>query len=187
MSDSGTAADSTTPDVGTIADTGNTADTGTGVLDGGASTSCVSVTGGGLEPWLDLEVVGREFNAHDDRRMRIVVSSDVGGRLGVADEVITDGAFELTMPATINYSYYTEIALYVDEDGDEACDVSEPIWGLVTGIVTENLAIEATPDGPCVNGGGPQVGAGCRSWLAPAGPCVVNGQTDLEKRLPCPP
>jgi hypothetical protein len=164
---------------------GNTSDAGADV-DGGGSNSCVSVTGGGLEPWLDLQIVGRQFDAYEGRRIRVVVASRVGWRLGVADTAIADGAFALTIPATFNYGYYTEIALYVDDDTDDACDVGEPLWGLVTGIVQENLLIETTPDGPCLSGGGPSMIQGCLPWGSPAGPCAINFQADLEMRLPCP-
>ena len=155
-------------------------------VDGGGSNSCVSVTGGGLEPWLDLQIVGRQFDAYEGRRIRIVVASHVGGRLGVADAAIASGAFALTIPATFNNGYYTEIALYVDDDADDACDVGEPLWGFVTGIVQENLLVETTPDGPCLSGGGPSMFNGCTSWRPPVGPCVINGQADLAMRLPCP-
>jgi hypothetical protein len=186
--DSGTA-DAEEPDAdaigGNTPDTPDTPDAGADV-DGGGSNSCVSVTGGGKEPWLDLQIVGRQFDAYEGRRIRIVVTYGVGGRLGVADVAIARGAFELTIPGTFNYGYYTEIALYVDDDADEACDVGEPLWGTVTGIVQENVLVEVTPDGLCFSGGGPSMFKGCTSWRSPVGPCVINGQADLKMRLPCP-
>lgn len=151
-----------------------------------SSASCVSVTGAGLEPWLDLSIAGSRFDAYEGRRIRMVVSGDVSGRLGVADETVTNGAFEVTFPGTINYSYYTEIAFYVDNDVDDTCDVGEPTWGFVTGSVQENLVVDTTPDGPCLSGGGPSVGTGCHTWLPSAGDCFVNGQADLQMNLPCP-
>lgn len=185
------AADAIAPDSGGMA--GDASDAAADVdsdgeagLTDASSAHCVSVTGGGLEPWLDLSVMGSLFDAHEGRRMRIVVSSHVGGRLGVADVAVTNGAFDVTIPGTINYGYYTEIAFYVDNDADDVCDAGEPIWGFVTGIVQENVVVDATPDGLCVSGGGPSVGAGCRSWLPSAGDCFVNGQTDLQMNLPCP-
>jgi hypothetical protein len=181
--DSGTA-DANEPDADAIG--GDTPDAGVDADDGG-SNSCVSVTGGGLEPWLDLQIVGRRFDAYEGRRIRIVVAFGVGGRLGVADVAIGSGAFELTIPGTFNYGAYTEISLYVDNDADDACDVGEPLWGLVTGIVQETLLVEVTPDGQCLSGGGPSMFKGCTSWRPPAGPCVVNAQAHLETRLPCPP
>jgi hypothetical protein len=135
---------------------------------------------------LDLQIVGRQFDAYEGRRIRVVVTSTPGGRLGVADAAIAGGAFALTIPATFNYGYYTEIALYVDDDNDDTCDVGEPLWGFVTGIVQENLLVEATPDGPCLSGGGPSMFQGCARWRPPVGPCVINGQANLEMRLPCP-
>jgi hypothetical protein len=155
-------------------------------VDVGSTGSCVSVTGGGLEPWLDLQIGGRQFDAYEGRRIRIVVASDVGGRLGVADAPITSGAFALTIPATFNYGYYTEIDLYVDDDTDQTCDTGEPLWGFVTGIVQENLLVDVTPDGPCLSGGGPSMFQGCRKWLTPVGACAINGQANLAVRLPCP-
>jgi hypothetical protein len=155
-------------------------------VDGRGSNSCVSVTGAGLEPWLDLQIVGRQFHAYEGRRIRIVVASQVGWRLGVAEAAIASGAFGLTIPTTFNHGYYTEIALYVDDDADDACDVGEPLWGFVTGIVQENLLVEATPDGPCLSGGGPSMIQGCLPWRPPAGPCAINFQVDLQMRLPCP-
>jgi hypothetical protein len=190
---SATTSDSGARDLGT-ADTnrpgadaigGNTPDVGG--VDGGGSNACVRVTGGGLEPWLDLRIVGRQFDAYEGSRIRIVVASGVGGRLGVADVAIAGGAFELTIPRTFNYGAYTEIALYVDDDADEACGEGEPLWGFVTGIVQENLLVEATPDGPCLTGGGPSMSKGCRSWPLPQGPCAINFQANLEMRLPCAP
>jgi hypothetical protein len=163
----------------------DTADAGADV-DGGDTKSCVSVTGGGLEPWLDLQIVGRQFDAYEGRRMRVVVACQVGQRLGVAEAAIANGAFSLTIPGTFVDGCYTEIALYVDDDADDACDVGEPLWGFVTGIVQENLLVEATPDGPCLSGGGPSMVRGCRPWSDPPAPCVVNFQSDLAMRLPCP-
>ena len=154
--------------------------------DGGASNSCVSVTGSGQEPWLDLEIVGRQFDAYEGRRIRVVVASRADWRLGVAEAAIANGAFALNIPATFNYGYYTEIALYVDDDADDACDVGEPLWGFVTGIVQATLHLEVTPDGPCISGGGPSMIQGCHPWRAPPGPCVINFQADLTMRLPCP-
>jgi hypothetical protein len=192
--DSGMAADAVAPDGGAMAgdargggaDVDPDGEAGLTDLTDASSASCVSVTGGSVEPWLDLWIAGSRFDAHEGRRIRIVVSSHVGGRLGVADATVTNGAFEVTMPGTINYSYYTEIAFYVDNDTDDTCDVGEPTWGFVTGIVQENLVVDATPDGPCVSGGGPSVGTGCRPWPAPVGDCFVNGQADLQMYLPCP-
>jgi hypothetical protein len=180
--DSG-AADVSGPDADATG--GGTSDASADVNDGG-SASCVSVTGGGLEPWLDLQIVGRQFDAYEGRGIRIVVSGQVGWRLGVADAAIVDGAFALTLPATFNYGSYTEIALYVDDDADDECDVGEPLWGFVTGIVQDNLVVEVTPDGECRSGGGPNMFQGCLTWPPPVGPCVINGQTNLEMRLPCP-
>jgi len=180
--DSGTA-DTTEPDPDAMG--GDTPDAGADV-DGGGSSSCVSVTGGGPEPWLDLQIVGRQFDAYEGRRIRIVVASQVGWRLGVADAAIVNGAFALTIPATFVYGGYTEISLYVDDDTDDACDVGEPLWGWVTGIVQETLLVEATPDGPCLSGGGPSMAKGCRLWPPPGGPCAINFQADLAMRLPCP-
>jgi hypothetical protein len=154
--------------------------------DGGGSGSCVSATGGGPEPWLDLEIVGRQFEAYEGRRIRIVVTCQAGWRLGVAEARMTDGGFALAIPATFNNGCYSEIALYVDDDADDACDVGEPLWGFVTGIVQQTLLVEVTPDGPCLSGGGPSMAQGCRPWPRPVGPCVINGQGDLAMRLPCP-
>lgn len=131
-------------------------------------------------------VAGDQFDAYDGRRIRVVVSAEVGLRLGVAEATIGAGAFALTIPATFNYGYYTEIALYVDDDADDACDVGEPLWGFVTGIVQSTLVIDVTPDGPCISGGGPSMIQGCHPWRPPAAPCVINGQADLTMRLPCP-
>ena len=164
---------------------GDAPDAGADADDGG-SNACISVTGGGdLQPWLDLQIVGRQFDAYEGRRIRIVVACQAGLRLGVAEAAIAEGAFALTIPATFNYGCYTEIALYVDDDADDACDVGEPVWGLVTGIVQENLLVEATPDGACLSGGGPSMFHGCRPWPTSPAPCVVNFQTDLAMRLPC--
>jgi hypothetical protein len=178
------AADTSEPDADATG--GDTLDAGADA-DAGGSNSCVSVTGGGVEPWLNLQIVGRRFDAYEGRRIRIVVACQAGWRLGVAAATIANGAFALTIPATFNHGCYTEIALYVDDDTDDACDAGEPLWGFVTGIVQENLLVEATPDGPCLSGGGPSMSKGCRLWLPPAGPCAINFQADLETRLPCPP
>ena len=180
--DSGTA-DSNAPDADAMG--GDTPDAGAD-LDGGGSNSCVSVTGGGPEPWLDLQIVGGQFDAYEGRRIRVVVASQVGWRFGVADVAIANGAFALTIPATFVYGGYTEIALYVDDDTDDACDVGEPLWGFVTGIVQEYLLVEATPDGPCLSGGGPSMAKGCRLWPPPAATCAINFQAELAMRLPCP-
>ena len=176
-------ADSEEPDADAMG--GDTSDAGADV-DGGGGQTCVSVTGGGPEPWLDLRIVGRQFDAYEGRRIRIVLACQVGGRFGVADAAIAGGAFELTIPGAFNYGCYTEIALYVDDDTDDACDVGEPLWGWVTGIVQENLLFEVSPEGPCLSGGGPSMVKGCLLWRPPAGACVINGQADLEMRLPCP-
>ena len=155
--------------------------------DGGVNNSCVSVTGGGGEPWLDLQITGAQFDAYEGRRIRVVVSSSVGGRLGVAEATIVGGAFDFKIPGTFNYGARTEIDLFVDDDGNSTCDVGEPLWGFVTGIVSDNLMVTATPARPCLSGGGTSMIQGCTSWLTPPGACFINGQADLQMRLPCPP
>jgi hypothetical protein len=167
------ATDGGTPDVGADAD-------------GGGGSSCVSVTGSGPEPWLDLQVVGRQFDAYEGRRIRVVVTCQVGLRRGVAEAAIANGAFALTFPATINDGCYAEIALYVDDDGDDACDVGEPLWGWVTGIVQDNLLVEVSPTEKCLTGGGPSMVKGCAIWNPPRGPCTINYVTDLAVPMPCP-
>jgi hypothetical protein len=164
----------------------HTSDVGADADDAGSS-SCIGVTGGGLEPWLDVRIVGRRFDAYEGRRLRVVVANGVGDRLGVANVPIAGGGFDLTIPGTFNYGSYAELSLYVDDDADQACDVGEPLWGLVTGAVKSALLVEVTPDGPCLSGGGPSMAVGCRPWRSPVGPCTINGQADLAMRLPCPP
>jgi hypothetical protein len=105
----------------------------------------------------------------------------------VAEVTIASGAFELALPSTFNYGYYPEIDLYVDDNANSACDVGEPLWGTVTGIVQQNLRIDATPVGPCLSGGGPSMFQGCAKWRAPIGPCLINAYADLPTRLSCPP
>ena len=154
--------DASQPDADAMGgETGDAADPGADATgaDSEVSNSCVSVTGGGKQPWPDLQITGSQFDAYEGRRIRVVVSSNPGGRLGVAEATIASGAFELTLPSTFNYGYYTEIDLYVDDDADSTCDVGEPLWGFVTGIVQENLRIDTTPAGPCLSGGGPSVAA----------------------------
>jgi hypothetical protein len=190
--DSGSA-DANQPDADAMGgETVDAADTGDGATDaatadGEVSNACVSVTGGGKEPWPDLQITGSQFDAYEGRGIRVVVSSNPGGRLGVAEATIASGAFELTLLSTFNYGYYTEIDLYIDDDANSTCDVGEPLWGLVTGIVQENLRIDATPAGPCLSGGGPSMFQGCAKWRAPLGTCFINGEVDLRMRLPCPP
>ncbi|MDB4980394.1 MAG: hypothetical protein JWM82_1146 [Myxococcales bacterium] len=190
--DSGSA-DAIQPDADAMAgETGDAADTSDGATDasgadGEVSHSCVSVTGGGKEPWPDLQITGSQFDAYEGRRIRILVSSNPGGRLGVAEATIASGVFELTLLSTFNYGYYTEIDLYIDDNANSACDIGEPLWGRVTGIVQENLRVDATPAGLCLSGGGPSMFQGCASWATPGGPCFINGEVDLRMRLPCPP
>ena len=186
-------ADTGQPDLDAMGgETGDAADADAGAtdaagVDGEVGNSCVTVTGAGVEPWLDLQIAGSQFDGYEGRRIRIVVSSHVGGRLGVAEATIASGAFQLTIPGTFNYGYYTEIDLYIDDDADSACGAGEPLWGFVTGIVGANLRVDATPAGPCLSGGGPSMFQGCASWHTPVGTCVINGQADLQTRLPCPP
>src|SRR5258708_30773598 len=66
--DSGTA-DTNQPDADAIG--GDTPDAGADV-DGGASNSCVTVTGGGPQPWLDLQIFRRQCGAYVARRIRLV-------------------------------------------------------------------------------------------------------------------
>ena len=155
-------------------------------VDGEGSGSCVSVTGGGPEPWLDLQVVGRQFEAYEGRRIRVVVTCGDDGRLGIAEAAIANGAFALTFPATLNYGCYTEIALYVDDDNDDACDVGEPLWGWVTGIVQDHLLVEALSDRAVPYGRGTQHGQGLRHLAPSAWPLHNQLLTDLAMPMPCP-
>jgi hypothetical protein len=130
-------------------------------------------------------IVGQQFDAHEGQRIRGLISG--AGRVGVGEATVLQGAFELNVPEAINHTAYTEVALYIDRDDDDACDVAEPLWGLVTGSVRDDLVLEITPDQACISGGGNQVGAGCRPWPDPVAPCVINAQTDLQEPLPCSP
>lgn len=152
--------------------------------DDAGDTACVSVTGGGPEPWLDLEVVGSAFDGYEGARIRLITGS--AGRVGVAHTKVRDGAFGLFLPRALNDGLYNQIGLYVDDNGNDACDVGEQQWGYVSGIASENLRIDATPETLCVSGGGPEVGAGCRAWLPQPEPCYVDGVVDIRDALSCP-
>jgi hypothetical protein len=149
-----------------------------------ADTPCSEATGGGVEPSWDLRIVGTGFDAYDGMRIRAIA---IGGpaRLGVAQDEITLGAFDLAIEGTIDDGAYVEVVLYVDADIDDACDESEALWGFVTGIAEDDLLLEVTPGELCVRDGGTRVGAGCRMWPEPFGPCYVNGGIELTMPLSC--
>lgn len=151
--------------------------------DAGADPTCVSVTGAGGEPWLDLRLVGRQFDAYEDARIRVIVGS--AGRVGVAHAQIHDGSFEMLLPGTMNFDLYNEVGLYIDDNSNDSCDDGERQWGYVSGRVMDHLLLEVTPDTLCVINGGPQVGAGCRAWNPQPEPCYVDGPVDIRMSLPC--
>ena len=131
-------------------------------------------------------IVGRQFDAYEGRRIRIVVAGQVGWSTWRCRCSDSQRCFRLTIPGTFIYGDYTEIALYVDDDADDACDVGEPLWGFVTGIVQENLLVRSDSGWAMPQRRGAQHGKGCRPWPPPAGPCAINFQADLAMRLPCP-
>ena len=79
---------------GTSGATGSGGVAGAGVAGAGGAgeDSCMSVAGAGDEPWFDLTIVGTEFHADEGEHMRIVVATQDGNRVGIADLPIVDGA-----------------------------------------------------------------------------------------------
>ena len=149
-----------------------------GAIEVETDTGCFTVSGAGDEPWFDLQVVGTQFDAYEGARARVVV---VGvslvnlvdmGRFGVADAEIVDGEFIISMPQTLNIGFYTGIGLYIDQNGNDTCDDSEPGWGYRDNAVFGDLSFEVT--------------LGDLTGVCVISDIQVQGFPELRLTLPCP-
>jgi hypothetical protein len=149
------------------------AGSGGGTAGGGATpASCVNVSGDAPG---DLSVSGSEFDAYAGERVHLAVVSAVG--VGIGEATIEAGAFELTLPGAL--TDFTSIAIYVDTDSDDVCDLDEPFWEHTTGILGADVAFSASPAEWCENDN-------CSAWGMPVqAPCSVNGLLDLSERQVC--
>jgi hypothetical protein len=143
----------------------------------------VNVSGGGDEPWYDLTVFGSGFGADEGERMRVVVATQMGNRLGVADLPIVDGSFALSMPGVLNVGWYVGVTLYVDRSGNDACEVEEHAWNWATRSVIGHMRFDLTPDELCDD-----TLMVCRERQTTPDACTVGSRdTNLEEPLPCTP
>jgi hypothetical protein len=150
---------------------------------GAGDETCVNISGGGTEPWHDLTIVGTEFDADEGERMRIVVATQAGNRVGIADVPIVDGAFTVSMPRVLNDGYYVGVTLYVDRNHDDTCATEEQAWDFATRSAVTDMRFDMKPNELCES-----VSMTCRPRSSTQAPCWVGtGETNLMEPLPCDP
>jgi hypothetical protein len=133
---------------------------------------CVAVSGSALEPWFAVDMTGTGFDDYEGRRARVVVVLNVkASRFGVADTTIVGGQFAVSLPEARSAAY-TEVAVYIDADGDDRCGDDEPLWSYTTPGGPGDILLEITPSTP-------------EPLFATAG-CLMNGWFDLSVEIPCP-
>ena len=163
---------------GSNGDAGAAGLVGTG---GSESVSCVNVAGGGKEPWYALTVVGAHYEVDEGARMRIVVATQSGNRVGIAELPIVGGAFALSMPGVLNAGLYVGVTLYIDRNDNDSCETNEHAWDWTTRTVVGDMRFDVTPDEMC-----DRTLMNCRPWEPPQPACWVGtGDTDVSKPLPC--
>jgi hypothetical protein len=156
---------------------------GTAGAGGAEDDSCTNVSGGGDEPWFDLIVVGTRFDADEGKRMRFVVGTQAGNRLGIAELPIVGGAFALTIPEVLNSGWYVGVTLYVDRNDNDACETEEHTWNFTTRSVLGDMRFDVTPDELCDD-----TLMTCRAAQPATEVCRIgSGDTDLTAPLPCVP
>jgi hypothetical protein len=143
--------------------------------------SCVNVVGGGDQPWYDLAITGSQFEAGEGERMRVVVATEAGNRVGIGEVLIANGAFSLSIPAVLNVSWYVGITLYIDRDLNDACEPEEHFWGWTTRAVASDIEYEVTPTQLCSSTFGNCSPRGTMPQICTVG----SGDTDPRKPLPC--
>src|SRR5204863_5884858 len=101
---------------------------------------------------------------------RLVVSSSVHSAIG--DVQIREGSFEWTRTGLLDDQAEAEIAVYIDENANDACDAGEPAWEHVSGPVTEDTVFTFSPL--------------ATTWEVVTG-CETSRGTDLAMPAPCSP
>lgn len=150
---------------------------------GAGNESCVNATGAGVEPWFELTDVGSQFDADEGQRMRIVLASQDGYRVGIANLTIVGGAFTLSMPEALNAGGYVGVTLYLDRNGNDTCETDEHVWDWTTRSVLGDMRYDVTPDELCNF-----TLMGCRPRRPTVQACWVGtGDTNLMEPLPCTP
>jgi len=150
---------------------------------GAGDETCVNISGRGTEPWHDLTIVGTEFDADEGERMRVVVATQAGNRVGIADVPIVDGAFTVSMPRVLNDGYYVGVTLYVDRNHDDTCATEEQAWDFATRSAVTDMRFDVKPNELCES-----VSMTCRPRSSTQAPCWVGtGDTNLMEPLPCDP
>jgi hypothetical protein len=143
----------------------------------------VNVSGAGDQPWFDLTVAGAAFVNEEGKRMRVVVATQTGNRVGLADVPIVKGAFTLTLPEVLNAGWYVGVTLYVDRNDNDTCETDEHVWDWTTRIVVGDMYFEVTPDELCDHSL-----MGCIRKQPTRQACWVgSGETKLTEALPCIP
>jgi hypothetical protein len=80
---------------------------------------------GGLPEFLDLNITGVGFQAHEAQRIRVVTFDPRDGTpLGDGIATIRDGTFYLHFPNGYYEFSYQRVFYYVDVNGDGQCDVA---------------------------------------------------------------
>jgi hypothetical protein len=81
------------------------------------------------------------------------------------------GEFAVSLPETRSAAY-TEVAVYIDANGNDRCDDDEPMWSYTTPGDASDIGLEITPSAP-------------EPLFATEG-CLMNGWFDLSVEIPCP-
>ena len=168
---------------GVAGSSGDAGSAGVAGAGGAGAESCVNVSGGGKEPWYELTVVGAQYEADEGARMRVVVATQTGNRVGIAELPIVGGAFALSMPGVLNAGLYVGVTLYIDRNDNDTCEPDEHAWDWTTRTVLGDMRFDVTPDEMC-----DRTLMSCRPWESPQAACWVGtGDTDLSEPLPCNP
>jgi hypothetical protein len=133
--------------------------------------TCGIVSGESSEPTYRLTILGAELEAYDLSHARIVVSSAAHSAIG--DVQIRGGSFEWTRSGVLGDQTEAELAIFIDTNSSGACDVGEPAWEHVTGLVTEDTVVDLAPR--------------TAPWEGLPGECTTSGGTDLTMPMPCSP
>jgi hypothetical protein len=96
-----------------------------------------------VEGWLDLSISGEGFDVVEGMPvvLQVGIPERPPERLGWAETTIVDGAFAIHLPDVLEPALYKRKVLWIDGNGDGACDPSDLVFTDYT-LALDDLTIE---------------------------------------------
>jgi hypothetical protein len=139
----GSAGSSTVSLGGNLGSGGTHVESGTGGNAGSGSNPTCLLPGHPTQKFLELQILGSDFGAHDGRTIYVIARTGSTGVLGCNFVTIRNGSFSISLPSGFERNSNEQVLWFVDVDADGICNAA---LGDHVGLVALDPLDPATTD-----------------------------------------